>query len=109
MKHVIIGTAGHIDHGKTSLIKALTGTDTDRLKEEKERGSAPRRFFASWNPSTNGCAPRPRRAPVRRGVPAGEESPRRAAAFLFFFEPVGVRAGERFDQAGFAVIDMAGG
>lgn len=34
----IIGTAGHIDHGKTSLIKVLTGTDTDRLKEEKERG-----------------------------------------------------------------------
>ncbi len=34
----IIGTAGHIDHGKTSLIKALTGYDTDRLKEEKERG-----------------------------------------------------------------------
>jgi selenocysteine-specific elongation factor len=35
---VIVGTAGHIDHGKTSLIKALTGQDTDRLKEEKERG-----------------------------------------------------------------------
>src|SRR5256886_10892007 len=35
---LIIGTAGHIDHGKTSLIKALTGQDTDRLKEEKERG-----------------------------------------------------------------------
>jgi selenocysteine-specific elongation factor len=35
---VIIGTAGHIDHGKTSLVKALTGQDTDRLKEEKERG-----------------------------------------------------------------------
>ena len=34
----IIGTAEHIDHGKTSLIKALTGLDTDRLKEEKERG-----------------------------------------------------------------------
>ena len=34
----IIGTAGHIDHGKTSLVKALTGEDTDRLKEEKERG-----------------------------------------------------------------------
>src|SRR5215207_5177449 len=34
----IIGTAGHIDHGKTSLIKALTGTDTDRLPEEKKRG-----------------------------------------------------------------------
>src|SRR5256884_7041174 len=34
----IIGTAGHIDHGKTSLIKALTGEDTDRLQEEKDRG-----------------------------------------------------------------------
>src|SRR5262245_19704635 len=38
MPHVIVGTAGHIDHGKTALVKALTGTDTDRLKEEKERG-----------------------------------------------------------------------
>lgn len=38
MKHIIIGTAGHIDHGKTALIKALTGRDTDRLKEEKQRG-----------------------------------------------------------------------
>ena len=38
MKHVIIGTAGHVDHGKTCLIKALTGIDTDRLKEEKKRG-----------------------------------------------------------------------
>ncbi|WP_347491093.1 selenocysteine-specific translation elongation factor [Desulfoscipio sp. XC116] len=38
MKHIIIGTAGHVDHGKTVLIKALTGVDTDRLKEEKERG-----------------------------------------------------------------------
>ncbi|UCF88935.1 MAG: selenocysteine-specific translation elongation factor [bacterium] len=36
--HIIIGTAGHIDHGKTSLVKVLTGIDTDRLKEEKERG-----------------------------------------------------------------------
>ncbi len=38
MKHIIIGTAGHIDHGKTALIQALTGRNTDRLKEEKERG-----------------------------------------------------------------------
>ncbi len=38
MKQIILGTAGHIDHGKTSLVKALTGIDTDRLKEEKERG-----------------------------------------------------------------------
>ena len=38
MKHVIIGTAGHVDHGKTALVKALTGFDTDRLEEEKRRG-----------------------------------------------------------------------
>ena len=38
MKHIIIGTAGHIDHGKTTLIKALTGRNTDRWKEEQKRG-----------------------------------------------------------------------
>ena len=38
MKHIIVGTAGHIDHGKTALVKALTGIDADRLKEEQERG-----------------------------------------------------------------------
>jgi len=37
-KHIILGTAGHVDHGKTTLVKALTGTDTDRLAEEKKRG-----------------------------------------------------------------------
>jgi selenocysteine-specific elongation factor len=38
MRHIILGTAGHIDHGKSALVKALTGIDPDRLKEEKERG-----------------------------------------------------------------------
>lgn len=38
MKHVIIGTAGHIDHGKSTLVKAITNIETDRLKEEKARG-----------------------------------------------------------------------
>src|SRR6202047_4054356 len=38
MKNIIIGTAGHIDHGKTALVKALTGIDADRLEEEKRRG-----------------------------------------------------------------------
>ncbi|MEN8688732.1 MAG: selenocysteine-specific translation elongation factor [Desulfobacterales bacterium] len=47
MKQIILGTAGHIDHGKTSLIKAVTGTDTDRLKEEKERGITIELGFAS--------------------------------------------------------------
>ena len=36
--HVIVGTAGHIDHGKSSLVEALTGTNPDRLEEEKRRG-----------------------------------------------------------------------
>ncbi len=38
VNNVIIGTAGHIDHGKTTLIKALTGRETDTLREEKDRG-----------------------------------------------------------------------
>ena len=47
MKQVILGTAGHIDHGKTSLIRAATGIDTDRLKEEKLRGITIELGFAS--------------------------------------------------------------
>lgn len=47
MKHFVLGTAGHVDHGKTALIKALTGTDTDRLKEEKQRGITIELGFAS--------------------------------------------------------------
>jgi selenocysteine-specific elongation factor len=48
MKQIILGTAGHIDHGKTSLIKALTGIDLDRLKEEKERGITIELGFTSF-------------------------------------------------------------
>lgn len=47
MKNIIVGTAGHIDHGKTSLVRALTGIDTDRLKEEKERGISIELGFAN--------------------------------------------------------------
>jgi selenocysteine-specific elongation factor len=47
MQHFVLGTAGHVDHGKTSLIKALTGVETDRLKEEKERGITIELGFAS--------------------------------------------------------------
>lgn len=47
MNQIILGTAGHIDHGKTSLIRALTGIETDRLKEEKERGITIELGFAS--------------------------------------------------------------
>jgi len=47
MSYLIIGTAGHVDHGKTMLVRALTGVDTDRLKEEKERGISIELGFAS--------------------------------------------------------------
>jgi selenocysteine-specific elongation factor len=47
VKQIILGTAGHIDHGKTSLIRVLTGIDTDRLKEEKQRGITIELGFAS--------------------------------------------------------------
>ncbi len=51
MKHVIIGTSGHIDHGKSALVKALTGTDPDRFEEEKKRGITIDLGFAHyvWN------------------------------------------------------------
>ena len=48
MKKIIIGTAGHIDHGKTTLVRALTGYDTDRLKEEKQRGISIELGFAPF-------------------------------------------------------------
>ncbi len=47
-RHVVIGTAGHIDHGKSALVRALTGTDPDRLKEEKARGITIDLGFAHW-------------------------------------------------------------
>jgi selenocysteine-specific elongation factor len=50
-RHVILGTAGHIDHGKTSLVKALTGVDADRLPEEKARGMTIDLGFAHWGES----------------------------------------------------------
>jgi selenocysteine-specific elongation factor len=48
MRHFIVGTAGHIDHGKSALVLALTGTDPDRLKEEKARGITIDLGFAHW-------------------------------------------------------------
>lgn len=54
MKNVVMGTAGHIDHGKTALVKRLTGVDTDRLEEEKRRGMTIELGFASLTlPSGN--------------------------------------------------------
>jgi selenocysteine-specific elongation factor len=55
MKSIVVGTAGHIDHGKTALVKALTGIDADRLEEEKRRGITIDLGFAHMDvPDTNG-------------------------------------------------------
>ncbi len=48
-RHIVVGTAGHVDHGKTALVKALTGVDCDRLPEEKKRGITIELGFASWS------------------------------------------------------------
>ena len=56
MKHVIIGMAGHVDHGKTELVKALTGVDTDRLAEEKKRGITIDLGFARLDFLDGSCA-----------------------------------------------------
>ena len=65
MRHVILGTAGHIDHGKSAIVKALTGIDPDRLKEEKERGITIDLGFAYLNYPPTGEA----------GPPGGEAGP----------------------------------
>src|SRR5206468_2556 len=70
---LIIGTAGHIDHGKTSLIRALTGQDTDRLKEEKERGISIDLGFAYLDADGEraGIVDVPGHDRVNRHLPAG--------------------------------------
>ena len=55
-RHLIIGTAGHVDHGKTALVGALTGMETDRLKEEQERGLSIELGFAYFDLSDNSRA-----------------------------------------------------
>ena len=55
-RHVIIGTAGHVDHGKTALVAALTGMETDRLKEERERGMSIELGFAYFDLPDNARA-----------------------------------------------------
>ena len=54
MRRVLVGTAGHIDHGKSALVRALTGTDPDRLPEEKARGITIDLGFAhaAWDETT---------------------------------------------------------
>ena len=67
---MMIGTAGHIDHGKTSLVRALTGTDTDRLPEEKKRGMSIELGYAFLAPSDDG-----EKAGEGRAAPAAAMKP----------------------------------
>src|ERR1700678_4292780 len=60
MKSIIVGTAGHIDHGKTALVKALTGIDADRLEEEKRRGITIDLGFAHMELPNGGDETKPR-------------------------------------------------
>ena len=55
-RHLIIGTAGHVDHGKTALVGTLTGIETDRLKEERERGLSIELGFAYFDLPDNSRA-----------------------------------------------------
>jgi selenocysteine-specific elongation factor len=57
--HFILATAGHVDHGKSSLVKALTGIDPDRLPEEKARGITIDLGFAHLDLETSGRWPEP--------------------------------------------------
>ena len=66
MRSIVIGTAGHIDHGKSALVRALTGTDPDRLKEEKARGITIDLGFAHLE--VGGVEPRVRRRARARAV-----------------------------------------
>ena len=52
--NLVVGTAGHVDHGKSSLVLALTGTDPDRLAEEKRRGMTIELGFAAWTLPSGG-------------------------------------------------------
>ena len=73
---MIIGTAGHIDHGKTTLVRALTGVDTDRLPEEKARGISIELGYAyldvpdTWGPQAASTPPPPEGVPPARGGPS---------------------------------------
>ena len=83
MKRVVVGTAGHIDHGKTSLVRALTGIDTDRLREEKRRGITIELGFAHLAAARRhgggrGRRPRPRAVRPRDGGRRGRHRSRGA-------------------------------
>ena len=98
-KHFILATAGHVDHGKSSLVKALTGTDPDRLPEEKARGITIDLGFAHLSLKR-----------VESAVPGGQRSADTADATAFDCGIVDVPGHEDFVKnmvAGVGSIDLA--
>ena len=110
MKHLILGTAGHIDHGKTSLVKALTGTDTDRLKEEKARGITIELGFAHLElPSYAELTKQQASEELRRSAPDAANGPVRPNPASYQFGVVDVPGHEKFVRAmvaGVAGMDL---
>src|SRR5512133_3483383 len=106
MKNIIAGTAGHIDHGKTALVKALTGIDADRLEEEKRRGITIDIGFAHLELPMNFVSEAGRgTAPSPQQRSSGQETPHECIRFGF----VDVPGHERFVRnmlAGVGGIDM---
>ena len=70
MRRFVLGTAGHVDHGKTTLVRALTGIDTDRLPEEKRRGITIELGFAPWSLGAGGGGA----APLAGAKPPSEDN-----------------------------------
>ena len=110
MKHLILGTAGHIDHGKTSLVKALTGTDTDRLKEEKARGITIELGFAHLElPSYAELTKQQSSEELHQGAPDAANEPVRPHPASYQFGVVDVPGHEKFVRAmvaGVAGMDL---
>jgi len=108
MKSIIVGTAGHIDHGKTALVKALTGIDADRLEEEKRRGITIDLGFAHMDlPAANDGAASDAAKDPAKSDPARNDLTRKAETLRIGF--VDVPGHERFVRnmlAGVGGIDL---
>jgi len=108
MKSIIVGTAGHIDHGKTALVKALTGIDADRLEEEKRRGITIDLGFAHMDlPAANDGAASDAAKDLAKSDPARNDLTRKAETLRIGF--VDVPGHERFVRnmlAGVGGIDL---
>src|SRR5580658_8606414 len=108
MKSITVGTAGHIDHGKTALVKALTGIDADRLEEEKRRGITIDLGFAHMDlPAANEGAASDAAKDPAKSDPARNDPTRKGETLRIGF--VDVPGHERFVRnmlAGVGGIDL---